>query len=351
MTLARFAVPAFAILTVLLLAAPPCPAADAPGAARKLSETLAGARKTGVLRCGVGDSIPGFATQAPDGSWRGLDADFCRAVAAAALGDPAKVRYLPLVSRARFTALMAREVDLLARNTSWTLGREAAFQAEFVGPLVYTGQAFMLSARDAHAGLKALDGAKVAVVRGSTHSGNLDDVTERTGVRFEPVFYESPSQACQALFSGECRGFTGDAVVLAGERVDAPGGPEAWAILPEIHSKEILCAVTRQDDGQWTLILRAVHAALVTGEELGLTQANAAQSQAWSVPQRLFMEDAEALGRQLGLEPGWAVRVLTAVGNYGEVFERNLGQGSPLKLARKYNRLWKDGGLLWAPPF
>ncbi|NDY55471.1 transporter substrate-binding domain-containing protein [Desulfovibrio sulfodismutans] len=313
--------------------------------------TLDRVNRLGVVRCGVADWLPGFALQDENGVWSGMDVDFCRAMAAAALADPDKVSFLPLTSRARFTALLSKEVDLLARNTTWTIGRSAAFGVFFVGPIFFTSQAFMVRASDAAAGLAALNGARVAVIRGATHEKNLEDVAEKTGLTFEAVPFDSWEQALTALGSGDCRGATGDRITLMVGRLRGPGRPDDYVILPEYYSKEPISPVVRFDDPQWATLAQAVRAMLLAAEEYGLTQAAASRPEAQSLDARLLLGRADALSKQLGVAPGWAARVVSAVGNYGEVFERNLGAGSPFGLPRGFNRQWKDGGLMWAQPF
>ncbi|WP_051272357.1 transporter substrate-binding domain-containing protein [Fundidesulfovibrio putealis] len=313
-------------------------------------ETLSAVKKNGVIRCGVGDNIPGMAMQDATGTWSGMDIDFCRAVSAAVLGDPAKCAYLPLASRARFTSLMSKEIDLLARNTTWTIGREAAFNVAFVGPLLFTRQAIAVRKEDASAVRAALDKAKIGVVRGSTHVRDIEEIAARTGLTFDPVLYDSTAQAWKGFVSGECRGVLGDETVLAAERSLMPDGTKLIEIIAQASGREPLSPATRQDDGQWTTVLRGVLSLLVAAEECGLTQANIADVANRSVAARQLLERAGALAKPLGIPPDWGVRVIESVGNYGEMFSRNLGAGSPLKLDRDLNRLWKDGGLIWAPP-
>lgn len=313
-------------------------------------ETLSGVKKNGVVRCGVGDNIPGMAVQDASGMWSGMDVDFCRAVAAAVLGDPGKCAFLPLASRARFSSLMSKEIDLLARNTTWTIGREAAFTVAFVGPLLFTRQAVAISKEDAPTVRAALNKAKIGVVRGSIHVHDIEEIAARNGMSFEPVLYDSTAQAWKGFVSGECRGVLGDETVLAAERSLTQDGTKLIEIIAQASGREPLSPATRQDDGQWTTALRAVLSLLVAAEECGLTQANVADAAGRSVAGRLLLERATALAKPLGIPPDWGVQVIKAVGNYGEMFARNLGADSPLKLERDLNRLWKDGGLIWAPP-
>ncbi|WP_243360317.1 amino acid ABC transporter substrate-binding protein [Fundidesulfovibrio terrae] len=331
------------IACALLLAASPCLAGD----------TSTTVKSRGLVRCGVASDVPGFAVRDASGRWAGLDVDFCHAVAAAVLGDPAKVSFLPLATSARFTALMAREVDLLSRNTTWSLSREAMLGVEFSGPMLFTGLAFMVPAMAAGGGLKGLDGATVGAVRGTTHVQNLDEMAVTHGMRFKIVLYDSVEQARDAFFAGQCQALSEDAVLLAAFRSQAPGGPDEYTILPERLSKEPISPAVLRGDAQWSLTVKCVLAALITAEECAITREAAANgvTPSSNPAGALFLRRADALAKPLGLEPGWALRAIRAVGNYGEIYERNLGSGSPLKLERGVNRLWSRGGLLFAPPF
>lgn len=328
------------LASLLSLAVAPCMA----------GETLVAVKNNGVIRCGVGDNIPGMAMQDANGAWSGMDVDFCRAVAAAVLGDPAKCVYLPLTARARFTSLMSKEIDLLARNTTWTIGREAAFNVAFAGPLLFTRQAIAVSKEDASAVRAALDKARIGVVRGSTHVRDIEEIAARNAITFEPVLYDSPTLAWKGFVSGECKGVLGDEIVLAAERSLMPDGEKLIEIIAQQNAREPISPATRQDDSQWTTMLRGVLSLLVAAEECGLTQVNIADVANRSVAGRQLLERAAAMAKPLGLPPDWSVRVIESVGNYGEMFARNLGAGSPLNLDRDLNRLWKDGGLIWAPP-
>lgn len=314
-------------------------------------ETLDQVKRFNQLRCGVSDWMPGFAIRDDTGSWSGMDVDFCRGVAAAVLGNPKKVSFLPLASRARFSALLSKEVDLLARNSTWTIGRAASFGVIFLEPLFFTSQAFMVRAEEAHLGLAGLDRTRVAVIQGATHERNLQDVAGKTGLTFEAVPFNSWEKALEALARGDCRGVTGDRVTLMAGRLFAMDDPTHYVILPDVLSKEPISPVIRFDDPQWASLTQAVRALLVAAEEYGLTQETVDIPSQKSVDAKLLLERADALSRQLGVSPGWAVRVIKAVGNYGEVFDRNLGAGSPFGLPRGFNALWTKGGLMWAQPF
>jgi general L-amino acid transport system substrate-binding protein len=331
------------IACALLLAVSPCLAGD----------TLTSVKGRGLVRCGVASDVPGFAERDASGKWTGFDVDFCRAVAAAVLDSPDKVSFLPLSTSARFTALMAREVDLLVRNTTWSLSREAMLGVEFTGAMFFTGQAFMVPAQAAAGGLKGLDGVTVGTAKGSTHVQNLDEMAVTHGLRFKIVLYDSVEEARDAFFAGKCQALSEDAVLLAAFRTEAPGGPEAYAILPERFSKEPISPAVLRGDAQWTLTVKSVQAALISAEECGLTRDVAAKGldPVTNPAAALLLRRADALAKPLGLEPGWALRAIRTAGNYGEMYDRNLGAQSPLRLERGQNKLWNQGGLLFAPPF
>jgi len=332
-----------ALIFICLLLASPC------GAGETLDTVLA--RKT--LRCGVSPDIPGLALHDAQGQWSGMDADFCRAVAAAVLQTPDKVSFLPLPTRARFSSLLSKEIDLLSRNTSQTLGRESQLAVLFAGPLFITGQSFLVRSEDGAKGLDDLRDAKVAVIKGSTHIRNLEDLAATHKLDLHPVLFESLDEAIRAFLDGQCTALTHDAPVLAAVRLLAPQGEQSLTILPGLHSLEIISPAVRQADIQWLLTVKAVLSALITAEELGVTAATlqAGPAQPKSASAVIFFNRTDALAASLGLTPGWAGRVVSAVGNYGEMFERNLGAQGPLKLERGPNRLVRDGGMMYAVPF
>jgi general L-amino acid transport system substrate-binding protein len=334
--------PALVALLAAAWAAAPADAAD----------TLTQIRARGTLRCGVSEGIPGFSMKGASGQWAGLDADFCRAVAAAALGDPGKVTFLPLRASARFPALQSRAVDLLARNTTWTLAREAGLDVQFPGVLFYDGQAFMVPTASAVKSLAHLKGATICVEKGTTHEGNLAQYFEGRGIAVTPLVMDSASAAADAFFAGRCGVYSSDASQLAAAASRAPAG-RAFRILPERISKEPLAPVVRSGDDAWLTLVRWVLFVLVAAEEQGITQeslrATREPGRDTLVRRTLGAADAE-LAKGLGTDPDWAVRVVLSVGNYGEMFERNVGAKSPLKLERGANRPWTRGGLMYAPP-
>jgi general L-amino acid transport system substrate-binding protein len=315
------------------------------------AQTLAAVKQRGTLNCGVSQGFAGFSAPDSRGEFRGLDADYCRAVAAAVLGDPAKVRFVPLTAQARFTALQTGEIDVLFRNSTQTFLRDASLGLN-QGPVnFYDGQGFAVR-RDANVSkVQELDGATICVAQGTTHELNLGDVFRARNIKFSPVVFERVDTMYEAFFSGRCDAMTQDASALAGALTVARD-PAAYRVLEETISKEPLGPFTRNGDDQWSNIIAWVHYALLEAEELGVTQANAAEQARSANPtvQRLLGTAGEFGGR-LGLDNAWAANAIRAVGNYGELFERNLGQASPLKLRRGLNGTWAQGGLMYAIPF
>ncbi|HET7715497.1 MAG TPA: amino acid ABC transporter substrate-binding protein [Bauldia sp.] len=312
--------------------------ASLPAAAATLDDV----RARGRLVCGVSDGLPGFSVRSPDGSWSGFDVDFCRAVAAAALGDAARVEYVPLSAVARFDALRAGKVDLLSRNSTWTMSRDLG-GLEFAGIAYYDGQGFMVHAVDGMTSALELDGARVCVVTGTTTEENAAAWFRDNGLKATFLRFTSRPEARMAFASNECDVFTADASALAAERSVLPAA-EDFVILPEIISKEPLGPVTREDDPAWTALVRWTLYGLINAEERGLTASAVAKDAAPAI----------ALGRPaagpLGLPEDWLAAAMAASGNYGEMFDRNLGEGSPLLIRRGVNALWTEGGILYAPP-
>ena len=307
-------------------------------------DTLNGVRAHGTLRCGVSEGIAGFSAKDSSGRWAGMDVDFCRAVAAAALGDAAKVTFVPLRASARFPALQLKTIDLLARNTTWTLDREAGLRVHFAGILFYDGQGFMVPEASGVTSVAQLAGATVCIEKGTTHERNLAGYFAARGLRVTPLVIDSAAGVADAFFAGRCGAYTSDASQLAGTRLRAPAG-RTFLILPERISKEPLAPVVRRGDDDWLTLVRWVLYALITAEEQGITQ----ETVRGPGGGRLLATDRE-VARALGTDSDWARRAVESVGNYGEMFERNLGGGSPLKLERGLNRLWTQGGLMYAPP-
>lgn len=322
------------------------------GAPAYAGQVMDSIKARGELRCGVSEGIPGFSEADAGGRWRGLDADFCRAVAAALLGDAEKVAFVPLRASTRFPALQARKIDLLVRNTTWTLTREAFLQVQFPAVLFYDGQAFMVPGASGIGRLADLAQASVCVVKGTTHQGNLADYARLHGLNWQPLVIDSLPAAMQAFLAGRCQALTADSAQLAAMRLGAAGGPQAFLILPERISKEPLAPVVAGEDLQWVSLVRWVLHVLVLAEEYGVTQANvdARVAELGGATGRLLSGEDRRLAQALGARDDWALRALKAVGNYGELYERNLGAASGLHIERGLNRLWRDGGLLYAPP-
>ncbi|WP_159348521.1 amino acid ABC transporter substrate-binding protein [Roseomonas harenae] len=332
----------------LLLAA--CAAIGLSAAAG--AATLETVKERGTLACGVSTGFAGFSVPDSRGEVRGLDADYCRAVAAAVLGDATKVRFVGLTAQNRFTALQSGEVDVLLRNSTQTFLRDATIGLN-AGPVnFYDGQGFAVR-RDANVkDVKGLDGATVCVAQGTTHEVTLGDVARARGITFQPVVFERVDTMYQAFFAGRCDAMTQDASALAGAMATAAPNAADYLVLAETISKEPLGPFTRNGDDAWSNIVAWVHYGLVEAEEAGITKANADEMARGANPvaQRLLGTSGE-FGSRLGLDNRWMLNAIKAVGNYGEVFERNVGQGSTLKLQRGLNGLWNQGGLMYAVPF
>lgn len=320
-----------------------------PGALAAEGATLARAKARGVLRCGVSEGIAGFSARDASGVWSGIDVDFCQAVAAAALGSPDKVDYVPLRASERFPALREGVIDLLVRNTSWTLLREGTLSVQFAGILFYDGQGFMVNAQGAPRTSAGLKGETVCVKKDTTSLDHLLAYSAANDLNLRPVVVASTAEASTALFTGRCLAWTSDASQLAAARLNAPGGPPSWLILPDRISQEPLGPVVRDDDPRWFVLVRWVLIALVRAEQLGLTRGNVGRRSHETAVQAVLDAD-DVIDSSLGVAPGWSLRAVQAVGNYGEMFDRNLGSRSPLALERGLNRLWTQGGLMYAPP-
>jgi general L-amino acid transport system substrate-binding protein len=332
----------FAALTALLVGIGPAVAGGSP--------TLERVKKNGYLRCGVNEGLPGFANPDAKGNWTGFDVDFCRAVAAAIFNDPNKVRFTPTSAKVRFTALQAGEFDLLSRNTSWTMSRDTQNGLEFIAVTYYDGQGFMVPKKMKVTSAKQLDGATVCTNTGTTTELNLADYFRANGLKYKVIAFERNAEVLAAYDAGRCDVYTTDASGLYAERMKLKK-PDDHMILPEIISKEPLAPAVNQGDQQWGDLVRWTYYALVNAEELGVGQKNVDQMLKSPNPEvRRLLGIEGAFGESLGLTKDWAVRIVKSVGNYGEVFERNVGQGSPLKIKRGLNALWTKGGLQYAPP-
>jgi len=321
------------------------------GGGARAGQVLDNIKARSSITCGVNPGLAGFARQDPDGTWRGLDVDFCRALAAAVVGDPARVRFVPLVADRRFQALQNGEIDVLVRNTSFSLGRDVGMGLRAVLPLVYDGHSFLVRADSGISSSRGLDGQTICLTPGTTNEQVTRDVLRTNGVFFTIVPFSGLPEGIAALREGRCSVVAADATALAVIRASLPQ-PEAFTILRQRYSKEAMGPMVRRDDEQWFQVVRWVGMALIEAEELGITRDNAAaqrrDNQAPAV-RRLLGSQGE-LGKDLGLPPEWAFRAIQSVGNYGEIFERNLGAESPLKIERGLNRLWKQGGLMYAWP-
>ncbi len=322
------------------------------------SQKLATLKGRGKLICGVDGKLPGFSFVAPDGQYTGLDVDVCKAVAAATLGDPSKVDYRDLNSSERFAALASGEVDLLSRNTTVTLSRDAAGGngLNFAPPVFYDGQGVMVPVASGIKALKDLAGKPICVETGTTTELNLADRMRELKAAYTPLKFQTGDQTYAAYLQGRCVAVTSDRSQLAGKRTNFPD-PAAHTLLPEVLSKEPLAPATVNADPAWSDAVRWIVYALMQAEELGITQANIdaklaeAKAKTNLADLRRFLGVEGEFGKQLGLAPDFVVKAVKAVGNYGEIFERNVGTGSKLKLERGLNRQWQQGGLIYSPPF
>jgi general L-amino acid transport system substrate-binding protein len=306
----------------------------------------------GLRLAGVSSGVAGFSQANSAGQWSGLDVDVCRAIAASILGDPNKVKWVPLVSQQRFAALQSGEIDILSRNTTWTLTRDASLGLSFVGIAYYDGQAFMVPTKSKLKSATQLKNATVCVQSGTTTEKNLSDFSRTNKLNLKTVVFEQFEAANTAYFSGRCQAYTTDASALASVRSKAAKNPADHVVLPELISKEPLGPAVRRGDDEFFAIARWVLFGLMEAEEYGITQANVAALQRDSKDPAVgrLLGTTEDMGKPLGLDRQWLARALQATGNYGEIFERNVGPKSPLGLPRGLNNLWSHGGLHYAPP-
>ena len=311
--------------------------------------TLDQAKTRGQLICGANPGLAGFGLPDDQGVWKGLDVDECRAIAAAILNDPNKVKFLPINAKDRPTILASGEIDVLIRNTTWTLSRQTAGMF-FTGINYYDGQGFMVRKKLGVDSALKLDGASVCVQQGTTTELNLADYFRANNMKLEAVVFATDAETTKAYDSGRCDAYTTDASGLYSERL-VMSNPDDHIVLPEIISKEPLGPSVRKDDIQWFQIVQWTHYALITAEELGVTQANVDEKRKSDNPAiRRLLGVEGSFGEGLGLTNDWAYRIIKHVGNYGEIFERNVGMGSPIKIRRGLNALWSQGGLQYAPP-
>jgi general L-amino acid transport system substrate-binding protein len=320
------------------------------GVASAQTKTLDTVKSRGSLSCGVNVGLAGFSQPDDKGNWTGLDVDYCKAIAAAVLGDPNKVKYVPTTAKERFTALQSGEIDVLIRNTTWTTARDSSLGLIFAGVNYYDGQGFMVKKALGVKTAKELNGATVCVQTGTTTELNLADYFKANKMTYKPVVFEKLDETVQAYLAGRCDVYTTDQSGLYSIRVQQPK-PDDHVVLPEIISKEPLGPSVRQGDDQWLTVVKWVHYALINAEEAGITQANVGEMLNSTNPEvkRILGKDGE-LGKGIGLGNDFVVNVVKAVGNYGELFERNVGTGSRLNIARGLNNLWNKGGIQYAPP-
>lgn len=313
--------------------------------------TLDDVKSRGVLRCVVSTGIAGFAYPDANGVWKGFDVDFCRATAAAVLGDASKIKAVTSTGKTRFTLLNAGEGDVLWRNTTITFSRDVGVKLRFHGVNYYDGQGFMVKKALGVKSAKELDGASICIQTGTTTELNLADYFHANGMKYEAVTIETNDEARQNYSSGRCDVYTTDASGLSATR-STFSDPENHVVLPEIISKEPLGPATRHGDDQWSDIITWVLNATITAEEKGVTSANVDKMKSSKDPEVLRLLGVEgSQGEELGLSKDWAYNIIKSVGNYGEIFERNIGVNTPLGIARGVNDLWTKGGLQYSPPF
>jgi general L-amino acid transport system substrate-binding protein len=314
------------------------------------AQTLKTVKDRGMLSCGVSQGLPGFSSPDDKGDWTGLDVDVCRAVAAAIFDDPTKVKFVPLSAKDRFTALQSGEIDVLSRNTTWTLSRDTSLGANFTGVTYYDGQGFLVKkALKVNSALE-LNSASVCVQTGTTTELNLADYFKGNNMKYEVIAFGTNDEAVKAYESGRCDVFTNDVSGLYADRLKL-ANPADHQVLPEVISKEPLGPMVRHGDDQWFDLVKWVLFGMINAEELGITQKNAEEMAKSDKPElkRVFGTDGN-FGEQLGVTKDWMMRIVKAVGNYGEAFDRNVGAGSKIGIARGLNQLWNKGGIQYAPP-
>ncbi|MCZ4273203.1 amino acid ABC transporter substrate-binding protein [Maritalea porphyrae] len=321
-------------------------------ASAAFADTLADVQAKGYLQCGVSPSTPGFAAPDANNEWAGLDVDFCRAMAAAIFDDPKAVRFTPLTSKERFTALSSGEIDVLSRTTTWTMSRDTNLGIDFAGTMFYDGQGFMVRKDLGVASATELSGAAICIEAGTTTELNAADYFSSTGMEYNAVVFEDQDEVVKAYDDGRCDVFTTDSSALAAERLSL-ANPDENMILPEIISKEPLGPSVRQGDDLWFNITRWVYFALLESEELGISQANVDDMLGSDNPgvRRVLGVEGD-FGTAIGLSTDWAYKIIKHVGNYNDIYERHVGASTPVGIARagSVNDLWTRGGLMYAPP-
>lgn len=311
------------------------------------ADTLDSVKEKGFVQCGVSTGLPGFSNADSAGNWQGLDVDVCRAVAAAVLGSASKVKYTPLTAKERFTALQSGEIDVLSRNTTWTLTRDASLGLNFAGVNYYDGQGFMVTKSLGVKSALELDGAAVCIQAGTTTELNLADYFRVNGMKYNAITYDTSDATVKGFEAGRCDVLTSDQSQLYALRIKLKN-PDSAIVLPEVISKEPLGPVVRQGDDKWFNIVKWSLMAMVNAEELGVGMKNADSMKTSENPGIARLMSGQ--GEKLGLDDDWAFNIVKQVGNYGESFERNVGMSSPLKISRGLNALWSKGGLQYAPP-
>ena len=312
--------------------------------------TLQNVKDRGTLSCGVSQGLPGFSAPDDKGNWAGFDVDICRAIAAAIFNDPTKVKFVPLSAKDRFTALQSGEIDVLSRNSTWTLSRDTSLGLNYTGVTYYDGQGFLVRKSLKVNSALELNSASVCVQQGTTNEQNVADYFKGNNMKYEVIAFGTADETVKAYESGRCDVFTSDVSQLYAERLKL-SAPADHGVLPEVISKEPLGPVVRHGDDQWFDIVKWTLFAMINAEELAITQKNVDEMAKSPKPElkRIFGTDGN-LGEQLGLTKDWVTRIIKAVGNYGESFDRNVGAGSQLGIARGLNKLWNQGGIQYAPP-
>lgn len=315
------------------------------------ASTLETVQKKGFVQCGISDGLPGFSYADAKGNYLGMDVDVCRAVAAAVFGDATKVKFSPLTAKERFTALQSGEIDILSRNSTWTSSRDAAMGISFTGVTYYDGQGFMVNKKLGVTSAKQLDGATVCIQAGTTTELNLSDYFRANGMKYTPITYDTSDESAKSVEAGRCDVLTSDQSQLYAQRIKLAAADQ-YVVLPEVISKEPLGPAVRKGDSEWFDVVRWSLFAMLNAEELGINSKNVVEMTKTSKNPdvaRLLGSEGE-FGRDLKLPKDWVVQIVKQVGNYGEVFDRNVGAGSDLKIERGLNALWNAGGLQYAPP-
>lgn len=312
--------------------------------------TLDAVKKKGFVQCGVTTGLPGFSGADDKGQWSGIDVDMCRGVAAAIFGDADKVKYTPLTAKERFTALQSGEIDMLSRNTTWTLTRDTSLGLNFTGVNYYDGQGFLVTKDLGVSSALEMDGASFCIQAGTTTELNLADFFRANKMSYTPITFDTSDQTAKAFEAGRCDALTSDQSQLYALRITLKN-PDMAMVLPEVISKEPLGPVVRQGDDEWFNIVRWTLFAMINAEELGVSSVNVDEMKASKDPNVLRLLGISGVkGEWMGLPDDWSYNVIKHVGNYDEVFERNVGMGSPLKISRGLNALWNKGGIQYAPP-